>query len=104
MKYKYIRGESVELDEHMLSATEIAKLYGIFTKSGTPNGVMVGDYLQQHVKDSPQYFYPFSHGVMKVYPQDFYTCWMSKFVETLKRGEGVWTGASGKKYSYVRLS
>lgn len=100
MKYKYIHGEAVEMEEHMLSATEIAKLYGIFTPNSTPGGVMIGDYLQQHMEGNLQYFYPYSHGVMKVYPQDFYSYWMDMLVSVLA-SKGVWVGATGKKYKYV---
>lgn len=100
MKYKYIHGEAVELDEHMLSATEIAKQYGLYTEGGTPNGVMVGDYLQQHIEGNLQYFYPYSHGVMKVYPKTFYEKWMDKLVGTLNT-TGVWVGSKGKKYKYI---
>lgn len=100
MKYKYIQGEAVELDEHMLSATEIANLYGIYSQRGTPNGVMIGDYLQQHMEGNLQYFYPYSHGVMKVYPMEFYSYWMNKLLETLSV-TGTWTGSTGKKYKYT---
>lgn len=90
-QYKYIEGREVLCDEHMLSATEIAKLYGITTANDKPNGALVcnvlADYINSVGASMPEYYYPHSHGVMKVYPRMLYTKALNDFTQNLHKGE-----------------
>ena len=46
--YEYIKGKKIELEEHMLSASEIASLYNIFTVDGKhPHGLMISAILRK---------------------------------------------------------
>lgn len=92
--YKYIEGKEVLMQEHMLSATELAKLYGLLTVNNNPNGMLVCMILSDYVKDIefPEYYYPHGHGVMRVYPSIIYDKALSNFIANLKEGE---------KYTYT---
>ena len=94
--YKYIKGHEVLVDEHMLSATELAKIYGLYTSNGNPNGILVRQVLLDYVKDTKlnisEYYYPHGHGVMRVYPQILYDRALSEFVFNLEEG---------KEYTYI---
>ena len=89
--YKYIKGREVLVDEHMLSATELAKIYGLYTSNGNPNGILVRQVLLDYVKDTKlnisEYYYPHGHGVMRVYPQILYDRALSEFVFNLEEGK-----------------
>lgn len=94
--YKYIKGQEVYMQEHMLSATELAKLFGLYTPNNNPNGLLVSRILADFIRDSnlnvSDYYYPHSHGVMKVYPAIVYQKVLNDFVFDLEHG---------KEYSYV---
>ena len=94
--YKYIKGKEVLTDEHMLSATELAKLYGLLTMNNNPNGLLVCHLLADYIRDNnlniSDYYYPHSHGVMKVYPAFVYNPALSGFVFKLEED---------KEYFYI---
>ena len=94
--YKYIKGKEVLVDEHMLSATELAKLYGLLTINDNPNGLLVchvlSDYIINNNINISDYFYPHNHGVMKVYPFIVYDKALRDFIFDLEEG---------KEYTYV---
>ena len=52
MPYKYIKGHEVVMDEHMLSATELAKIYGLYTLNNNPNGLLVTRILADYVSSN----------------------------------------------------
>ena len=61
MPYKYIKGHEVVMDEHMLSATELAKIYGLYTLNNNPNGLLVtrilADYVSSNNLNVSEYYY-----------------------------------------------
>lgn len=79
--------------EHMLSATELAKAYGLLTVNNNPNGLLVCRILSDWVKDIdfPEYYYPHGHGVMRVYPFFIYDKALKSFISNLEEE---------KKYTY----
>lgn len=89
--YKYIKGKEVVIDEHMLSATELARAYGLYTLNNNPNGLLVARiieaYISRHNINVSDYFYPHSKGVMKVYPSFVYTKALSDFIYKLENGK-----------------
>lgn len=82
--YEYIKGHKVLMEEHMLSATELAKMFGLYTLNNNPNGLLVSCILADYVKDNnlniSEYYYPHGHGVMRVYPSIVYQKALSDFV------------------------
>lgn len=94
--YRYIKGHEVFMEEHMLSATELAKLFGLYTLNNNPNGLLVSHILADYVRDSnlnvSEYYYPHGHGVMRVYPSIVYQKVLNDFVFDLEEG---------KEYTYV---
>lgn len=80
----------------MLSATELAKLYGLLTMNNHPNGLLVCQVLSDYVKDSnlnvSDYYYPHGHGVMRVYPFMVYDKALREFVFDLE---------DDKEYAYI---
>lgn len=90
-QYKYIKGCEVLSDEHMLSATEIAKLYGLLTVNGKPNGLLachiLSDYVYKTNLNIAEYYYPHSHGVMRVYPSALYDKALTEFIFPLEENQ-----------------
>lgn len=84
--YKYIKGKEVFVEEHMLSASEIAEKYGIYTtnKNKRPHGMLVAAILKQFINsvnlNISEYYYPHSKGVMKVYPEIVWKDAMRSFI------------------------
>lgn len=83
--YEYIKGKKVELDEHMLSASEIATLYSIVTvESKQPHSLMVSAVIREHIRANnmniSEYYYPHSRGCMRVYPVMLWKPIMDKFI------------------------
>ena len=74
--YEYIKGQTVTLTEHMLSATELAKRYGLYTLNNHPNGMLVTNILADYVKENnlnvSEYYYPHSRGCRRVQPAQIY--------------------------------
>ena len=88
--YEYIKGQTVTLTEHMLSATELAKRYGLYTLNNNPNGILVTNILADYVKDNnlniAEYYYPHSKGCMRVYPAQLYNEALLDFTFPLESG------------------
>ena len=82
--YEYIKGKKVECEEHMLSASEIATIYGIQTENNQPHSLMIAAILRQYVANSnlniAEYYYPHSRGCMRVYPELLWKPAMSDFI------------------------
>lgn len=76
------------MEEHMLSATELASIYGLETLKHKPNAILVGLILFDYVKDTnlniAEYYYPHKKGVMRVYPEMLYKKALEKFVFDLE--------------------
>lgn len=79
------------MEEHMLSATELAKLFGLYSTTDKPNGLLVRYILEDYVKDNnlnvSEYYYAHGHGVMRVYPSIVYQKALSDFVFDLEEGK-----------------
>lgn len=94
--YNYIKGCKVLMEEHMLSATELAKIFGLYTLNDNPNAALISCILADYVKESnlniSEYYYPHSHGVMRVYPSVVYQKVLNDFVFDLKED---------MEYSYI---
>ena len=88
MPYKYIKGHEIVMDEHMLSATELAKIYGLYTLNNNPNGLLVtrilADYVSSNNLNVSEYYYPHRQGVMRVYPSFIYEKALTDFVFRLE--------------------
>lgn len=82
--YEYIKGKKVECEEHMLSASEIATMYGIQTENKQPHSLMIAAILRQYVSKSnlniAEYYYPHNRGCMRVYPELLWKPAMSEFM------------------------
>ena len=87
-QYKYIRGLEIISDEHMLSATELARMYGLQTVNGKPNAMLVShlinDYVCKNNINVFDHYYAHSHGVMKVYPYSLYAKPLGDFVNIMQ--------------------
>ena len=96
MPYKYIKGHEVVMDEHMLSATELAKIYGLYTLNNNPNGLLVtrilADYVSSNNLNVSEYYYLHRQGVMRVYPSFIYEKALTDFVFRLE---------DDKEYVYI---
>lgn len=108
--YEYIKGRKVLEEEHMLSATELAKASGLYTLNNNPNGVLVTHILADYVKrinlNVSEYYYPHSRGIMRVYPSIVYERSLNEFIFNLENGNQysyVITDANGnkKKINYI---
>lgn len=88
--YEYIKGQTVTLTEHMLSATELARRYGLYTLNNNPNGVLITNILADYVKENnlniAEYYYPHSKGCMRVYPAQLYHEALLDFTFPLESG------------------
>lgn len=86
--YEYIKGSKVLMEEHMLSATELAKTYGLYTLNNNPNGLLVccilADYVEANNLNIAEYYYPHGRGVMRVYPSLVYRKVLTDFVFDLE--------------------
>lgn len=83
--YEYIKGQKVQLEEHMLSVSEIASLYNIYTVEGKqPHGLMVSamlrDYINKKNLNIAEYYFQHSKGAMRVYPEMVWKPTMDKFI------------------------
>lgn len=104
--YKYIKGHEVLIEEHMLSATELAKMFGLYTLNNNPNGFLVSCILADYIKDSNlniyDYYYPHSRGVMRVYPSIVYDKVLYNFVFDLEENkEYVYVTRNGDRKSKI---
>lgn len=82
--YEYIKGKKVECEEHMLSASEIAMIYGIQTENKQPHSLMIAAILREYVRKTnlnvAEYYYQHSRGCMRVYPKLLWEPAMSEFM------------------------
>lgn len=76
------------MNEHMLSATELARTYGLYTLNNNPNGLLVchilADYVKNHNLNISEFDYPHGHGVMRVYPYALYEAVLTDFIFDLE--------------------
>ena len=105
---KYIEGRMVELPEHMLFAKEIAERYHLRTLNNKPNSLLVKHIIKDNLDSSaPEYYYPYSNGVARVYPKEHYQKIILEFISSINPGTGVYetTNDSGKptkiNYEYI---
>lgn len=88
LMYEYIKGQKVQMEEHMLSATELASMYGLMTLKHKPNAWLVTQILSDYVRDTnlnvAEYYYPHKRGVMRVYPEIVYKKPLDDFVFDLE--------------------
>lgn len=110
--YEYIKGKKIECDEHMLSASEIATMYGIQTESKQPHSLMVSAILREYVRKTnlniAEYYYQHSRGCMRVYPELLWKPAMSEFMYynnldiDNKKQTGIYKiDSEKKKFAYV---
>lgn len=89
--YEYIKGKKVQMEEHMLSATELASMFGLYTLNHNPNGLLVSQILSDYVQETnlniAEYYYPHSRGAMRVYPEIVYRKALSDFVFDFEDGD-----------------
>ena len=88
--YEYIKGKQIQCPEHMLSATEIATIYGIYrvpNKVGEklkPNPLVVGAVLKEYDiaknLNISEFYYPHGRGCMRVYPEILWKPAMDEFI------------------------
>lgn len=88
--YEYIKGKKIQCMEHMLSATEIASIYGIHkvpSKIGEklkPNPLVVGAVLREYNiaknLNISEFYYPHGRGCMRVYPEMLWKPAMNEFI------------------------
>ena len=82
--YEYIKGKKIQEEEHMLSASEIATMYGIQTENKQPHSLMIAAILREYVNKTnlniAEYYYPHSKGCMRVYPELLWKPAMSDFM------------------------
>ena len=82
--YEYIKGSKVQLEEHMLSATEIASTIGVVTENNRPHGLLVSaiirDYIYKNNLQTSEYYYVYDKGCMRVYPKEIWKKATSAFV------------------------
>lgn len=82
--YEYIKGKKIQTEEHMLSASEIAVMYGIQTENKQPHSLMIAAILREYVNKTnlniAEYYYPHSKGCMRVYPKLLWKPAMSDFM------------------------
>ena len=77
--YEYYIG--VKSSEHLLSATEIAQLYGIATENGDPHSKLVSSYLNDYCEY--EIFYRTGKGhMMRVYRKEEYHNHLSNLIKS----------------------
>lgn len=113
--YEYIKGKKIDCEEHMLSASEIATMYGIQTENKQPHSLMIAAILREYVSKSnlniAEYYYPHSRGCMRVYPEILWKPAMSEFmyyndldVDNNKNSRIYKVDSEKKKFVYVHNS
>ena len=84
--YEYIKGQTVTLTEHMLSATELAKRYGLYTLNNHPNGMLVSNILADYVKENNLNAYFFNISLLFKYKLNFFIILLNNLYILSKRG------------------
>ena len=111
--YEYIKGKKIECEEHMLSASEIASMYGILTENKQPHSLMIAAILREYVRKTnlniAEYYYPHSKGCMRVYPELLWKPAMSEFayyndldVDNNQQAKVYKIDFEKKKFTYVQ--
>jgi hypothetical protein len=104
MAYTYYT--KVESYEHMLSCTELAIAYGIFTtqEEPKPHARMVAALLNSYYVEHPEaqkMYYATKHGVMQVWPQDIYKPLLESLISSNPLNtECTYTTIKGKVHIY----
>lgn len=104
MAYTYYT--KVESYEHMLSCTELAVAYGIFTtkEEPKPHSRLVAALLNAYYVDHPEeqkMYYPTKYGVMQVWPQDIYKPLLEQLVSNNPLNtECIFTTYKGKNHTF----
>lgn len=110
--YEYIKGKKIQEEEHMLSASEIATMYGIQTENKQPHSLMIAAILREYVNKTnlniAEYYYPHSKGCMRVYPELLWKPAMSDFmyynnldIDNDKQSKVYKIDSEKKKFVYV---
>ena len=99
MIYKYYI--QVFSDEHMLFASELAEVYGIYSLSDKPHYALVKtaitDYIDNNnIKHMP-IFYETKKGLREVFPREYYEPALKSL---LTNSEGVYISNKNKKYYF----
>jgi hypothetical protein len=104
MAYTYYT--KVESYEHMLSCTELAVAYAIFTTKETPKphsrlvAVLLNEYYKEHPEEEKLY-YPTKYGLMQVWPADIYKPILESIISNNPLNtEMIYVTEKGKNYSY----
>ena len=104
MSYTYYT--KVESYEHMLSCTELAVAYAIFTTKEEPKphsrlvAAMLNAYYEEHPEEQKMY-YSTKHGMMQVWPADIYKpVFESLIANNPLNTELVFTTIKGKNHNY----
>ena len=86
MKYEYVKGETFISEEHMLSCTEIAQMFGIcYSKENSkPYGRVVTSAIKDYVKrrnlKTYEFYYIGGRRALRVYPSELYLPAMKEFI------------------------
>lgn len=112
--YEYIKGKKIECEEHMLSASEIATMYGIQTENKQPHSLMIAAILREYISKTnlniAEYYYPHSKGCMRVYPELLWKPAMSEFeyyndLDINNQDIKIYKNDfEKKKFSYIRIN
>ncbi len=104
MAYTYYT--KVESYEHMLSCTELAVAYAIFTTKPEPKphsrlvASMLNAYYELHPEEEKLY-YPTKYGLMQVWPADIYKPILESLISNNPLNtELVYTTVKGKNHNY----
>ena len=96
----------VESYEHMLSCTELAVAYGLFTTKADPKphsrlvAAMLNAYYEEHPEEEKMY-YSTKHGMMQVWPAEIYKPILeSVIVKHTPNTEQVYVTSKGKYHKY----
>lgn len=103
-KLLYTYFKPVLKEEHMLYANEIARMYGIVTRTGKPANTFVGAYLREisnKTKGYEQLYYSTQHGMNRVYPASLYRPAMNGLLERIGNEEACVT-IENKNY-YIKV-
>ena len=104
MSYTYYT--KVESYEHMLSCTELAVAYAIFTTKAEPKphsrlvAAMLNAYYEEHPEEEKMY-YSTKHGMMQVWPADIYKPILESVIaKCAVNTEQVYVTNKGKYHKY----
>lgn len=99
--------KEVECEEHMLFATEIAKIYNVYTKSNKAAASFVSAYLKEQMiaHGEEQLMYNTVKGLSNVYPARVYKLAMKELIDEITKANAfnmlVNMNAGGKNYNII---